>query len=416
MGALLVLVRKITPKQWFMISTMVVNGGNYLYNLILGRLLGPKAFAEAALMITLLLVLSFIGMTFQMTVAKFIAQTDGTDRKAVTDQLYRYGLWAGALFGFTVYVGAPSLQQFFHTQNALMFRIFGIGIPIYFLMSINRGKNQGAHEFKKLAVSYQSEMWGRLFITVAALILLPFQHGVLVAFGIFISLVMGSFPMKLKPSRIFRPSRLSPLLKKRIKHFIAITAFYELTQILINNSDIILVKRYFADEQAGLYASLALIGRVVYFIAWMLVMLLLPEVVKAKKEGIPTTPMLLRYVSYISALSIGIVSFCALFPEFVIRALFGGAYLSMSALLWQYALATSLFAVANIFTYYYLSLDRYTPIWLAAIFGCVQVLLLIFFHGTLSMVVQVQLIAMSALLITQLIYYIRYDVRKKTSG
>jgi hypothetical protein len=38
-----------------------------------------------------------------------------------------------------------------------------------------------------------------------------------------------------------------------------LTAFYELTQIIIN-SDIILVKHYFNNEQAGLYASLALIG------------------------------------------------------------------------------------------------------------------------------------------------------------
>ena len=54
-----------------------------------------------------------------------------------------------------------------------------------------------------------------------------------------------------------------------------LTACYELTQIIINNSDILLVKHYFDMLDAGLYASLALIGRVVYFVAWMFVMLLL---------------------------------------------------------------------------------------------------------------------------------------------
>ena len=54
---------------------------------------------------------------------------------------------------------------------------------------------------------------------------------------------------------------------------------------IINNSDILLVKHYFDPYNAGLYASLALIGRVVYFTAWMFVMLLLPKVIELKKEG-----------------------------------------------------------------------------------------------------------------------------------
>ena len=54
-----------------MLSVLVVNGGNYLYNLILGRLLGPEQFADAAVLITFLLVLSFIAMTFQLVTAKF---------------------------------------------------------------------------------------------------------------------------------------------------------------------------------------------------------------------------------------------------------------------------------------------------------------------------------------------------------
>ena len=54
MTTIKLLLRKISPEQLFMISVLVVNGGNYIYNLLLGRILGPEAFAEAALLITLL--------------------------------------------------------------------------------------------------------------------------------------------------------------------------------------------------------------------------------------------------------------------------------------------------------------------------------------------------------------------------
>ena len=63
--------RKLTQEQWFMLSVLAVNAGNYLYNLILGRVLGPTQFADAAVLITFLLVLSFVAMTFQLVTAKF---------------------------------------------------------------------------------------------------------------------------------------------------------------------------------------------------------------------------------------------------------------------------------------------------------------------------------------------------------
>ena len=45
-------LKKIKPEQIFMLSVLLVNGGNYLYNLILGRYLGPEKFADAAILIT----------------------------------------------------------------------------------------------------------------------------------------------------------------------------------------------------------------------------------------------------------------------------------------------------------------------------------------------------------------------------
>ena len=63
------LKRTITPEQLFMLSVLAVNAGNYFYNLILGRILGPEQFADAAVLVTFLLVLSFMAMTFQLVTA-----------------------------------------------------------------------------------------------------------------------------------------------------------------------------------------------------------------------------------------------------------------------------------------------------------------------------------------------------------
>ena len=63
--------KQVSAEQIFMLSILLVNGGNYIYNLLLGRILGPAEFSDAAILITFLLVLSFVGMTFQIVTAKY---------------------------------------------------------------------------------------------------------------------------------------------------------------------------------------------------------------------------------------------------------------------------------------------------------------------------------------------------------
>ena len=58
--------------------------------------------------------------------------------------------------------------------------------------------------------------------------------------------------------------------------------------------------------------------------------------------------------------------------------------ISIAPLLWKYALATGIFAVSNIFAYYYLSLDKYVPVVLSGLFGMLQVFCIVFYHDSLD--------------------------------
>ena len=397
--------RKITPEQFFMLSVLAVNGGNYLYNLILGRILGPEQFADAAVLITFLLVLSFVAMTFQLVTAKFSVVFDNEVFKNFVSRVYKNATLVGIGLGVLIIVFSTQLQNVFNTSTSNMFVIFGIGVPLYFLMSVNRGVFQGKKDFKSLSITYQAEMLSRLIITLGLIFLFNIQSSIVIATGILISFGFGLIPFNFNNINFNITSVIEENRYKQVRHFFIITAFYELTQIIINNSDILLVKHYFESYEAGLYASLALIGRIVYFIAWMFVMLLLPTVVQLKKEGKATAPILFKYVGYIAGIATVIVFGCALFPELTIKILFGDSYLAMAPLLWKYALATGLFAISNIFAYYYLSLDRYIPVVISGVFGVLQMSLVIFFHNSLEQVVHMQIVAMFLLLVLQVLFF-----------
>lgn len=414
MTAFRLVLSRLSPEQVFMGSVLIVNIGNYFYNLVLGRLLGPEAFADAALLVTLLLVLSFVGMTFQLATAKFTVLFKSKEWIAFQSKMYRYATIFGIAVGILVLFFAKALQQLFNAQDSWMFVVFAFGIPLYFFMSVNRGRYQGKQDFNSLSITYQTEMWSRLLLTIIAILLLPFEPSILIALGIVISFFFGLIPSNIKDLSFFKKVKLSQENQKQVTRFMILTACYELTQIIINNSDILLVKHYFDSLDAGLYASLALIGRAVYFVAWMFVMLLLPVVVQKQKDGEPTAPVLFKYVGYISLLSFSIVASCYLLPELIISILFGEAYITMAGLLWQYALATSLFAISNIFAYYFLSLNHYIPVIFSGILGISQILLVILFHNSLATVVQVQIIAMVALLIAQLVYFVHKTYTKNT--
>lgn len=406
---------KISAQQLFMLSALVVNGGNYLYNLLLGRLLGPEAFADAAILVTLLLVLSFAAMTFQLGTARFIALLSEEKQPVFLNRIQKWSLRFGLVLGCIFIVFSSFLQELFQTSSQAMFVVFGISVPLYFVMSINRGLYQGKEQLINMAKTYQIEMWSRLVLTLLCILLFKTQPAIGVALGVSLSLIAAQFPRAKDKAKNSRVGVLTQTALREILQFFVITACYEGTQILINNSDILLVKHYFDAYQAGLYASLALIGRVVYFVAWMFVMLLLPEVVRKHKAGESTQTILFKYVSYISILALSIVAACFLFSNLIVQMMFGEAYVSVSHLLGPYALATGLFAVANLFTYYFLSLGKYTPVYLSFIGGFLQIGGIILMHNSLEQVVWVQIGSMSLLLIIQVLYYLKaYKVHKTT--
>ena len=397
---------KITEEQWFMLSAMIVNVGNYLYNLIIGRMLGPVGFADASLLVTMLLVLSFLAMTFQLTAAKFTAEMDEAKSHSLLKSMNRFGLIIGMVIMLGVSTFARSLQQFFQSETMWMYVIFAMSVPLYFLMSIGRGYVQGSRSFTKLSMSYQLEMLIRLCGTVALLRLLNVEPGISISLGILASIALGSLPIR---KRTNDRAMESFSLTKTLWVFAAYTLMYELSQVLINNTDILLVKHYFSAEEAGLYAALAMIGRVVFFIAWMFAMILLPHVIAAEKAGKDSRTLLWKYVSYTSVLGAIITGASYLIPEVIVHILFGSAYTEIAPLLWLYALATSLFAVANMFAYYFLSRSMYRPIYLTFIVGLLQVIGLIAFHASLYQVVILQVVLMAILLMVQVAHYIHYS-------
>ena len=390
------------PARLFTLSAVLVNAGNYAYNVWLGRALSPELFAEAVLLVTLLLALSFLATGIQLTVAKFCAELDGLSQEEGLAFLSKLALILGVGIGGLIIAFASPLASLFAMSDASVFYPLGAAIPFYLWLSVSRGKAQGSRDYLGLALTYQLEMLARFALTIMAIQWLNWTPSWSVAAAIAGSIVLSAIarPTKLRLSSGFG---ISKALQKRIVIFFLYLCLYECLQIICSNADMLMVKHYFKSETAGQYGAMALIGRIVFFLTWMIVMLLLPEVVALRKAGGNHRALFFKFLTAITAMVIVLVSGCFVFPTQIISLMFGPDYLEIAPVLGPYALATGFFALANVFVYYAISIDRYRAVWVALAIAGLQLLSFTIFHESIAQIVNVQIVFMSLLLVLQVI-------------
>lgn len=129
-----------------------------------------------------------------------------------------------------------------------------------------------------------------------------------------------------------------------------------------------------------------------------------PIVAQKQKMGEPHGHLLWLSLGIVMAVSAPIVMLTLFIPEWIVKILFGTQYLQIAPLLWLYAFATSMYALANVIINYRLSLGKGRETRFAIAAGIAQVIGIILFHETLAQVVYVQVIVMAVLFISLLFW------------
>lgn len=391
----------LTGSVLLFVSATLVNAGNYLFNLLMGRWFGPAGFADISLVITLFLVMSFITAGLQTPAARFgalyAADHDWQGLANLRRWAKRRAAWiAGGLMALLI-LGSGLWTQFFGAASNWMFVIFGMFVPFYVLQGVDRGLLQGRTRFGWLAVTYQVEMWARLFLSLGLALLGLGVNGVVLGIGL--SFVAAWFVAQQVARDLPPAQKLADAVSKEIILFTGPVLVAQLGQILINNSDILIVRRYFVAEEAGAYAALALIGRMVFFATWSIVTAMFPIVAQRFRRGEAHRPLFYLSLGIVLGGSLLIVTLTALFPTQIVQLLFGDAYLAIAPLLWVYAVATMFYALANVVINYRLSIGSTGGTYLAIAAGVTQVVALWLWHATLAQVVWIQVGLMATLFI-----------------
>lgn len=389
-----------------MIAMALVNLLNYSINLIIGRSLDPSSFAEYHILATLVLVIAFVGVAVQMISAKVAATSNsGKIQLWLKKQLHIFSF----LFLALIIICSGMISEFLKFDSSSAFIILSLSIPFYLALCFNRGILQGRQYFSQFAFTFLIETLVRLVSTVLIILLLkenPYLFELL-TLSFVLSFVISALSTRFQKVKITDVEPESTKLNiKPLISFMCFMALYELSQIVISHSDVLLAKHYLMADQAGIYSAISLIGRMIYYGTWTFVMMLFPKVIEARERNENTNFLLVITIGIVFIIGIGATLFSYLYGDLLLSLLFGEAYVAAADYLYLYAMATTLFAVANVIVYYYMSLDNYIPVCISLLFGGLQVYAITLFHGSIDDIIKVQLVLMSAFIICLSIYHL----------
>jgi len=376
----------------------MVSAINLFYNVGIARLLGPAAFGHAAVVYTILMLMSAVTLSFQLVCAKFVAKNDTAATKAaVYSSLLRRSWRYAIVIGGILAAASVPLAQYLNLPSANLVLLLAVGVTFYIPLGVKRGGMQGIYAFEPLAINYVLEGLVKL---LAAFLLIKLGLGITGAvMAIAASVVLAYFFAKPGAELEVKPETGIPA---HFREGMQAIVFF-IGQVIINNIDIVLVKHFFDPEKAGLYAAAALIGRVVYVWSWSVVSTMFPISAgmndKKHSEGAVLITPLLLVLAITGSFTLGLW----LFPNLVWRTVFGAGFQQgqtfYSSLLVLYAGATGVYSLAVVLMTYEMSRKIANTGWMQLAFSGVIVLGIYLFHDTLQEVVVVQLVIMTLLLI-----------------
>jgi O-antigen/teichoic acid export membrane protein len=380
-----------------LIGSALVSLVNFGYNVIVARLLGPAGFGHAAAVVTILMLLSAITLAFQLVCAKFVARNE-TDRSraAVYTTLRRQAWIVGILLGGVLVLASGVIARYLNLPSPDLVVVLAAGITFYIPLGVKRGGLQGICAFTDLTTNFILEVVVKF---VGAIVLIQLGTGVFGAVAAISASVILAYFLPLNPPEL--EDRPEMVLPPSFGEGMQAIVFF-LGQVVINNIDILLVKHYFQPRPAGIYAAIALVGRVVYMLSWSVVSAMFPISAGAKRddegEAVILVPLLI-VLGIVCAAILGL----GIFPDLALRLIFGASFdaasVGLNNLLALYAAATGAYSLAVVLMAYEMSRKIANTGWIQLIFSAGIVLGIGAFHRTLLQVVVVQLVLMIALLI-----------------
>jgi O-antigen/teichoic acid export membrane protein len=372
---------------------------NLVYNIEIARALGPRGFGHATVVYTILVLLSAVTLAIQIMAAKFVAQQKTNPNKTAVYRLFHRAALVCGVFVALLLIGFQGqISSFLNLPDSMLVAIIALGAGFYIPLGARRGFIQGTCGFSNLAINLVTEQAVRLVGSVALIAIGWGLYGVIAANSAAIAIAYYTANVKLN-GRLPSPLRLS-----NVAHETTQAAIFFAGQMIISNCGIILVNHFFLARDAGIYAAVAMVGRVIFSFSQAVVNSTFPLVAGTSNEQRRDLRVIATSLGLVLGVGLAITIGLCIAPAELWTHLFGsdfaisGRY-NLPYLLALYALSTVVYSLAGVIITFEMSYKIANASWVQLVFSGVLIGAISAFHSSLREVVLVQLVLMILLFV-----------------
>ena len=371
---------------------------NLAYNIAIARFLGPQGFGHATAVYTILTLISAVTLSFQIISAKVVAQQGSLEGKAAAYRGFHRSAWGcGVLVALLLLLFQRSISEYLNLPGSALVALLAVAAAFYVPLGCRRGYIQGIYGFRSLATNLVVEGVVRLGGSLLMIKLGFGVEGVIAANSAAVAAAYFAATPRLTIGAS-NPIEFLHALRETCQAIVFFSG-----QVLINNCDIVLVEHLFPAREAGLYAAVAMVGRVIFSFSSAVVNSMFPLVAGTRDEErrnlrvISTSLLLVLGIGTVLVLGLGVA------PSGVWKMFFGSGFeiagrYNLPYLLTLYAVTAIVYSLSVVIITFEMAYKIANTSWVQLAFSGAVIAGICIFHESLREVIIVQLVLMVTLL------------------
>lgn len=388
------------------LGSMVANVMAYAYHLVVGRMLGPVRYGELASLVSFSYILNVPAIVLQTVLTRYIAGYKARHEvgraKDLAITVTRWVFIASIIGTLLLLPFLTGISQFLRLSNPSVVLYIFLTSALLMFGTVQTSLLQGFQLFFPAMV--YANIGAVLRLVGGAIGALFGVTETVVAgvatnvVGYFLFLIPLGFVLKAnsKPSNI-------PIKEAAIFAIPTMLSILGVTSLY--STDIMLAKHFLSEFDAGMYAALSVMGKIIFFASSSVVYVLFPVIAERTKQKVSSNRLVYASLAAVLAVSGSITLGYFLFPKIALHLLFGPLYYPAAASLGIFGVFITFFSLANVLVTTLLGRGNTSVWWFVAAAALVQIGVISIAHQTIATIILVNLIVSAALFTSLLLYY-----------
>ena len=348
-------------KGFLMAAFLLSSVFNFLFNAFLGRVLSFDQLALVTFVNTLWYIVTIFVAAFGSTINHRTSYLVARKGREEADLFFKV-IFSRSFFGMLAIsvlwiMAIPIVAKFFQIADP-MFLLFFTPSLLFGLISYgSQGFLQGNLRFAAVGVICLFESLTKLLFA-AALISFNLQSWVYtsIPLSLVISGLLAWFLVSRRVSFSGSAIHTSVLFPKS---FFFSSLLTSISAIVFLSVDVLLVKHFFPEEQAGQYALLSLVGKMIFFFGALPTTFMVTMV--SRQDGLRKSSRKILFVIGLSVLGLSAIGvfFLGVLGSHTVPFFFGGKAEAIVSWLPTYTISIALFTLSNVIVLYRLAKRHY---------------------------------------------------------